>query len=131
MEWLHTGDIGTLDEAGVLRLVSRRSELINRGGEKIAPRLVEEALLQHPAIMDAAVVGIPDPVYGEEIKAFVVVAAGSALRERDLRALASAQLPLHARPRAWEIVAAIPRNAAGKIARRDLIASAATSPEFP
>lgn len=119
--WLHTGDVGVLDAAGVLRLVGRRTELINRGGEKIAPRLVEEALLDHPAVLDAAVVGIPDAIYGEEVKAFVVLREGSDLGERDLRRIASARLPLHARPRAWEIVPAIPRNAAGKIVRRDLV----------
>jgi long-chain acyl-CoA synthetase len=124
--WLHTGDLGVLDRDGVLRLVGRRTELINRGGEKIAPRVVEEALLEHPAVLDAAVVGIPDPVYGEEIKAFVVLREGSGLRERDLRGIASARLPLHARPRAWQVVEAIPRNAAGKIARREL---AGTGPE--
>jgi acyl-CoA synthetase (AMP-forming)/AMP-acid ligase II len=118
--WLHTGDVGVLDGDGVLRLVGRRTDLINRGGEKIAPRLVEEALLEHPAVLDAAVIGIPDPVYGEEIKAFVVLREGSELRERDLRGIASARLPLHARPRAWQIVSAIPRNAAGKVVRRDL-----------
>jgi acyl-CoA synthetase (AMP-forming)/AMP-acid ligase II len=119
--WLHTGDVGVLDAVGLLRLIGRRTELINRGGEKIAPRLVEDALLEHPAVLDAAVVGIPDDVYGEEIKAFVVLREGSDLRERDLRGIASARLPLHARPRAWEIVPAIPRNAAGKIVRRDLL----------
>ena len=129
--WLHTGDVGVLDEAGALRLVGRRTELINRGGEKIAPRLVEEALLEHPAVVDAAVVGIPDATYGEEIKAFVMLREGSGLRERDLRGIASATLPLHARPRAWEIVPVIPRNAAGKVVRRDLVAPAAVARESP
>ncbi|HLH24532.1 MAG TPA: AMP-binding protein [Chloroflexota bacterium] len=129
--WLHTGDVGVLDEAGVLRLVGRRTEIINRGGEKIPPRLVEEALLEHPAVVDAAAVGIPDAIYGEEIKAFVVLREGSDLRERELRAIASARLPLHARPRVWEIVAAIPRNAAGKIVRRALAGAGAASSELP
>jgi acyl-CoA synthetase (AMP-forming)/AMP-acid ligase II len=129
--WLHTGDLGVLDHDGVLRLVGRRTELINRGGEKIAPRIVEEALLEHPAVVDAAAVGVPDPIYGEEIKAFVVVREGSSLRERDLRAIASARLPLHARPRVWEIVPAIPRNAAGKIVRRELVGSSSALLETP
>ena len=115
----------------MLRLVGRRTEIINRGGEKIPPRLVEEALLEHPAVVDAAAVGIPDAIYGEEIKAFVVLREGSDLRERELRAIASARLPLHARPRVWEIVAAIPRNAAGKIVRRALAGAGAASSELP
>lgn len=129
--WLHTGDVGVLDEAGRLRLVGRRTELINRGGEKIAPRFVEEALLEHPEIVDAAVVGIPDPIYGEEIKAFVVLRDGEALSERELRRIASACLPLHARPRAWEVVPGIPRNSAGKVMRRDLAPAVAPTGDAP
>jgi acyl-CoA synthetase (AMP-forming)/AMP-acid ligase II len=129
--WLHSGDLGVLDDDGRLRLVGRRTEIINRGGEKIAPRVVEDALLEHPDVRDVAAVGVPDPIYGEEIKAFVVLRDGSALRERDLRAVAAARLPLHARPRHWEIVAAIPRNAAGKVLRRELAGASAGPREAP
>jgi acyl-CoA synthetase (AMP-forming)/AMP-acid ligase II len=120
--WLWTGDVGILDDAGVLRLVGRNKEFINRGGEKIAPRAVEEALMEHPAIADAAVVGVPDDTYGEEIKAFVVLAEGVEPPSlRDLRHFANSRLPVHARPRDFAIVPAIPRNPSGKLRRADLM----------
>src|SRR5207247_2968699 len=70
--WFHTGDQGWLDEHGYLTLVGRLKELINRGGEKISPREIDEVLLAHPAIAEAVCFGIPDRVYGEEVAAAVV-----------------------------------------------------------
>jgi long-chain acyl-CoA synthetase len=118
--WLATGDLGELDETGALRLVGRRAEMINRGGEKIAPRVVEEALLRHPDVSEVAVVGVPDPVYGQEIKAFVVARQGAQLSDRTVRGFARSVLPLHMRPRSVEMIAELPRTPAGKIARRVL-----------
>ncbi|MBO0689839.1 MAG: AMP-binding protein, partial [Candidatus Dormibacteraeota bacterium] len=118
--WLHTGDLGALSEEGALRIAGRSKELINRGGEKIAPRLVEDVLLAHPAVLDAAVVGVPDPVYGEEIKALVVPAGERGSVPADVQRYAAAQLAVHARPRLWEAVDQIPRNAAGKVWRAHL-----------
>lgn len=118
--WLATGDIGIRDETGALRLVGRRIEMINRGGEKVAPRAVEEALLGHPAVIDAAVVGVPDDVYGQEIAALVVPRPGMALTPAEVSAFARRVLPVHMRPRRIVIVAELPRTATGKIARRAL-----------
>ncbi|MDR0358750.1 MAG: AMP-binding protein, partial [bacterium] len=118
--WLHTGDLGARSEEGALRIAGRSKELINRGGEKIAPRLVEDVLLAHPAVLDVAVVGVPDPVYGEEIKALVVPAGERGRVPADVQRYAAAQLAVHERPRLWEAVDQIPRNAAGKIRRAHL-----------
>jgi long-chain acyl-CoA synthetase len=74
--WLHTGDIGYLDEEGWLFIVDRKKDMIIRGGENIYPAELEEVLYRHPAVAEAAVVGLPDPVYGERVVAFVVKKKG-------------------------------------------------------
>jgi acyl-CoA synthetase (AMP-forming)/AMP-acid ligase II len=118
--WLRTGDLGELSPDGALRIAGRSKELINRGGEKVAPRLVEDVLLAHPAVLDAAVVGVPDPIYGEQVKALVVPAGNRRRVPPDLERYAAAHLNVHARPRLWEAVDEIPRNAAGKVWRAHL-----------
>jgi acyl-CoA synthetase (AMP-forming)/AMP-acid ligase II len=122
--WLATGDVGELDETGALRLVGRRSDLINRGGEKVAPRAVEEALLGHGRVADCAVVGVPHPVYGQEVAAFVVPRDGCTISEREVRAFARAVLPRHMRPRTVVVVDDLPRSPSGKLARRELAEAA-------
>ena len=77
--WLRTGDLGTLDEDGDLRIVDRLKELIIRGGYNVYPREVEEVLYQHPDIVEAAVIGVPDPTYGEEVAAAIVLRDGATL----------------------------------------------------
>src|SRR5690606_37871049 len=79
--WLRTGDIATRDCEGYYYLLDRKKNMINRGGYKVYPREVEEVLGRHPAIAQAAVIGVPDPVYGEEVKAVIVRAPGAALLE--------------------------------------------------
>ena len=74
--WLHTGDLGYMDEDGFVFVTGRLKELIIKGGENIAPREIDEALYRHPAVLDAAAVGIPDEHYGEEIMACVTLQAG-------------------------------------------------------
>ncbi|MGH7904554.1 MAG: AMP-binding protein [Candidatus Dormibacteraceae bacterium] len=118
--WLHTGDLGLLDPDGSLRLVGRINELINRGGEKIAPRIIEEAALEHAKVVDAAAVGVPDEVYGEEVKLCVVLAPGARIESGELRRFVNERLSIHARPRSVEVVGAIPRNPSGKVMRSRL-----------
>jgi acyl-CoA synthetase (AMP-forming)/AMP-acid ligase II len=124
--WFRTGDQGTLDEIGYLRLVGRIKELINRGGEKISPREIDEVLLQHPAVAEAVAFGIPHPTWGEEVAAAVVLK----------QPVAEAELARHCRehladfkvPRRFYVVDAIPRTATGKIQRRNVAAALTATP---
>jgi O-succinylbenzoic acid--CoA ligase len=116
--WLHTGDLGRLDGDGRLHVEGRLKELIVTGGENVAPLEVEQALLAHPAVADAAVVGRPDPEWGEAIAAFVVLREPA--REEELRAWCRARLAPYKVPKRIEIAEALPRSAAGKLLRTRL-----------
>jgi len=116
--WLHTGDHGRLDQRGHLHVDGRIKELIVTGGENVAPALVEAALLEHPAVRDAGVVGVADPEWGEAVVALVVLDRDA--RAGDLRDWCRARLAGHEVPKRVEMVARLPRNAAGKLVRRDL-----------
>ena len=119
--WLHTGDLGRIDNDGYLYLVGRRGDMIIRGGENVYPQEVENRLLEHPRIAEVAVIGVPDRLLGETIKAFVVPAdpADPPGRE-ELRAFARAALAGFKVPTQWEFVPSLPRNATGKLLRRQL-----------
>jgi hypothetical protein len=119
--WFRTGDIGAIDDDGYLALTGRIKDLINRGGEKISPAKVEAVLLEHPAVAEAAVFGVPDPKYGEEISAAVVL-RGAATAEQ-LQKYCRTRLADFKVPTEIHLVSAIPRNAMGKVQRRDLTAS--------
>jgi acyl-CoA synthetase (AMP-forming)/AMP-acid ligase II len=119
--WFRTGDQGYLDSEGYLTLVGRIKELINRGGEKISPREIDEALLTHPAVAEAVCFGIADRVYGEEVAAAVVL-KGSAT-EAELTAHCRSSMADFKCPKTIYIVDAIPRTATGKIQRRNVAAA--------
>lgn len=123
--WFRTGDQGILDSAGYLTLVGRLKELINRGGEKISPREVDEALLTHPAVAEAVCFGLPDAKYGEEVAAAVVL-QGSATEEAII-AHCRERLAAFKAPKKIYIVTQIPRTATGKIQRRVVAAAFSTS----
>jgi acyl-CoA synthetase (AMP-forming)/AMP-acid ligase II len=114
--WFRTGDEGVLDPDGYLALVGRLKEMINRGGEKIAPREIDEVLLQHPAVAEAVAFGLPHSGWGEEVVAAVVLKGEAS--ERELIAFARERLADHKVPRKLFLVAQIPRTATGKIQRR-------------
>ncbi len=116
--WFHTGDVGRMDPAGYLFLVDRVTDLIKRSGYSVAPAEVEGALLQHPAVGEAAVVGIPDSVRGEEIKAFVVLKPGHAVDEAELIDHCKQRLAAYKYPRSVEFRDALPKNPVGKVLRR-------------
>ena len=118
--WFRTGDIGAIDNDGYLALIGRIKELINRGGEKISPEEVEAVLLQHPAVGEAAVFGVPDPKYGEEVSAAVVLRGAATAQE--LQAYCRTRLADFKVPKLIHLVSAIPKNAMGKVQRRDLTA---------
>jgi acyl-CoA synthetase (AMP-forming)/AMP-acid ligase II len=114
--WFRTGDQGVLDVGGYLFLVGRLKEMINRGGEKIAPREIDDVLLQHPAVAEAVAFGVPNTGWGEEVAAAVVLKADAS--EKELIAFARERLADHKVPRKLYVVDKIPRTATGKIQRR-------------
>jgi len=116
--WFRTGDIGEFDADGYLRIVGRSRELIITGGYNVYPREVEDALLTHPAVADAAAVGMPDDEWGEVVTAFVV--PGAPVTETELLDHCRARLAAYKRPRIVHLVDALPRNALGKV-RRDAL----------
>jgi long-chain acyl-CoA synthetase len=118
--WLHTGDVGRLDELGFLTLVDRSKDLIISGGSNIYPREVEEALLQHPAVKEVAVLGEPDRDWGENVVAVVVVQAGAPADAQALDAFCLQQIARFKRPKRYVFVEELPKNATGKVLKREL-----------
>ena len=119
--WLATGDLGYRDDDGFYFIVGRRKELIIKGGENIAPREIDEALLRHPAVLEAAAVGIPDPNYGQDILACVVLKPGARCDEAELRAHCLAELGRYKSPRLLRLVTALPKGPSGKVQRLKLL----------
>jgi long-chain acyl-CoA synthetase len=116
--WLRTGDIGELDDAGNLRIVDRAKDLIIRGGYNVYPSEVEAALYEHPDIVEAAVVGIPHPHYGEEVAAVVVVRPGSPQDGPAITAWSRERLSAYKIPRIVHFVDELPKGSTGKIIKR-------------
>ena len=123
--WFRTGDQGHLDSEGYLTLSGRLKELINRGGEKISPREIDEVLATHPAVAEAVCFGIPDRVYGEDVAAAVVLKSDA--NEKELIAHCRSSLSDFKCPKKIYIMDAIPRTATGKIQRRNVAAAVAKS----
>ncbi|MGD9734589.1 MAG: AMP-binding protein [Solirubrobacterales bacterium] len=121
--WLHTGDIGIADEEGYCTIVDRLKELIKYKGYQVPPAELEALLLTHPAVADAAVVGVPDEEAGELPKAFVVVAPGAELDHEELIEWVGARVAPQKRIRLVEEIEAVPKSASGKILRRELTAT--------
>ena len=119
--WLATGDLGYRDRDGYYFVVGRKKELIIKGGENIAPREIDEALLRHPAVLEAAAVGIPDADYGQDILACVVLKPGTRCDEAELRAHCLAQLGRYKSPRVLRLVATLPKGPSGKVQRLKLL----------
>ncbi|HVQ46297.1 MAG TPA: AMP-binding protein [Gemmatimonadales bacterium] len=115
--WFRTGDLGSLDGDGYLRLTGRIKEVINRGGEKISPREVDEVLMDHPAVAQVLTFAIPDGRLGEEIGAVVVLHPGAATTERELRDFAAGKLADFKVPRTVVFLDEIPKGATGKLQR--------------
>jgi long-chain acyl-CoA synthetase len=119
--WLATGDLGHCDADGFYFITGRLKELIIKGGENIAPREIDEALLKHPAVLEAAAVGIPDRLYGQEILACVVLKPGSVCPEEELRAHCQRELGRYKTPKEFRFIAELPKGPSGKVQRLKLV----------
>lgn len=119
--WFHTGDLARVDEDGYYFIVDRAKDMIIRGGYNVYPREVEEVLYQHPAVAEAAVVGIPDPRLGEEIAAMVVLKSQGQVTAEEIRDYVKAQVAAYKYPRVVKLTDALPKGATGKILKRDIV----------
>ncbi|MEK6260829.1 MAG: AMP-binding protein [Planctomycetota bacterium] len=118
--WFHTGDLGRRDEAGYYWFVGRSKEIIVRGGSNISPLEVEAAIAQHPAVHEAAVVGVPHPTYGETVAAFVVLKSGTTASEQELRQFAAQKIADYKIPEQVTFLTEFPRGLTGKVQRKAL-----------
>jgi fatty-acyl-CoA synthase len=119
--WMHTGDLAVMDEDGYLAITGRIKDMVIRGGENIYPREIEEFLYTHPDVLDAQVIGVPDPLYGEELMAWVRLRPGAgALTAEDLRTFCSGQLAHYKIPRYVHIVDEFPMTVTGKVRKVEM-----------
>jgi long-chain acyl-CoA synthetase len=118
--WLHTGDIATMDEDGYFYIVDRKKDLILTAGFNVYPREVEEVLYQHPKVLEAAVIGLPDAVRGEKVSAYVVLKPGETATAAEIRAFCRERLAHYKEPRAVTFRDKLPKSMAGKVLRRIL-----------
>ncbi len=123
--WMHTGDIATMDADGYVNITGRIKDMLIRGGENIYPREIEEFLHTHPDVLDAQVIGVPDPRYGEEVMAWVKLRPGAAeLTAQDVRAFAAGKLAHTKIPRYVRVVEAFPMTVSGKVRKVEMRRSA-------
>jgi acyl-CoA synthetase (AMP-forming)/AMP-acid ligase II len=118
--WFHSGDMGTYDEDGYIYLVDRKNDMIIRAGENIYPVEVERVLFQHPAVLDVAVIGVPDDEWGEQVKAVVVRKPDAAVEEQELIEYCREHLASYKKPTSVDFVDELPRNASGKVLKREI-----------
>jgi long-chain acyl-CoA synthetase len=126
--WFRTGDLGTVDDDGYFFIVDRKKDLVIRGGFNIYPREIEEVLYEHPAVAEAAVVGIPHPELGEEVAAVVALKPGAAATEDELRGFVKRQVAPYKYPRVVRIVDALPKGPTGKILKREIRLTTTATP---
>ncbi|MDY0073800.1 MAG: AMP-binding protein [Thauera sp.] len=118
--WLHTGDLGHFDEDGFLYLTDRSKDLIISGGTNIYPREVEEAILRHPAVFEVAVIGEPEPEWGEQVVAYIVLQADQQVSEAELDSWCRQQIASFKRPKRYVFATELPKNSYGKILKTEL-----------
>lgn len=126
--WLHTGDVGVIDERGLLQLKDRSKDVIISGGTNIYPREVEEVLLTHEAVREVSVIGVPDREWGESIAAFVICQDGASVSESDLEDLCLHAIARFKRPRYYFFVTELPKNGTGKVLKTHLRKLAESTP---
>jgi long-chain acyl-CoA synthetase len=119
--WFRTGDVGRVDEGGYFEIIDRKKDLIIRGGYNVYPREIEEVLYEHPAVAEAAVIGLPHEVLGEEVGAAVVVKPGADVTAGQLRDYVKAQVAAYKYPRAVWLTSELPKGPTGKIVKREIV----------
>ncbi|HUW65550.1 MAG TPA: AMP-binding protein, partial [Spirochaetia bacterium] len=115
--WLHTGDMATVDDDGYIYIVDRKADLIISGGENIYPREIEEVLYTHPAVLEAAVIGVPDDKWGEAVKAYISINQGASATETEIIEFCKQNLASYKKPQSVEFLSELPKNASGKIVK--------------
>jgi O-succinylbenzoic acid--CoA ligase len=118
--WLHTGDVGTLDSTGRLRMLDRRADLIVSGGENVSPAEVEAVLREHRDVAEVGVAGLPDPDLGSRVAAWIIPKAGVRCQAEDLGSFCRGRLAGFKVPKEFHLTAWLPRNSSGKLLRRRL-----------
>ena len=118
--WLNTGDVGRVDDDGYFYIVDRTKDLIIRGGYNVYPREIEEVLYEHPAVAEAAVIGIPHDTLGEEVCAAVALKKGATVHADELRGYVKAQVAAYKYPRRVWLVDELPKGPTGKVQKRDI-----------
>ena len=118
--WLHTGDVGRIDEDGYVFLMDRSKDMIISGGENIYPREVEEVIARHPAVREVVVIGIPDPQWGEAIKAVVSLREDCSVTADQLIAFCKDHIASYKKPKSVDFVDELPKNSYGKLLKREL-----------
>jgi long-chain acyl-CoA synthetase len=118
--WLYTGDIGLFDEDGYLTIVDRKKDMIIAGGYNIFPREVDEILFEHPKVLEACTIGVPDRYRGETVKSFVVAKPGESLTEEEIVKYCQDRLAAYKVPKKIEFLESLPKSAIGKILRREI-----------
>jgi fatty-acyl-CoA synthase len=112
--WMHSGDLATIDADGYCNIVGRVKDMLIRGGENVYPREVEEYLFRHPKVQEAQVFGVPDPKFGEEVCAWIVLKPGASATEQDIRDFCRGQIAHYKIPRYVRFVPELPRTVTGK-----------------
>jgi long-chain acyl-CoA synthetase len=119
--WFHTGDLARVDSDGYFYIVDRKKDMIIRGGYNVYPREIEEVLYEHPAVAEAAVIGVPHESLGEEVAAAVALKPGATATADELRTYVKGQVAAYKYPRHVWITDALPKGATGKIQKRDIV----------
>jgi long-chain acyl-CoA synthetase len=118
--WLHTGDLGSMDRHGYVYIQDRSKDLIISGGENVYPREVEEALMQHASISEVCVIGVPDDLWGESVKALVVLKPCASATAEEIIAFAAERIAGYKKPKSVDFLPELPKNAYGKVLKREL-----------
>ena len=118
--WLHTGDIGVMDENGYIYILDRAKDMIISGGENIYSREIEDVILKHPSVFEVAVIGVPDPKWGESIKALVVLKNRHRISEEEIISFCKQYMASYKKPKSVEFLDELPKSSYGKILKREL-----------
>jgi acyl-CoA synthetase (AMP-forming)/AMP-acid ligase II len=121
--WLHTGDVGHLDAEGYLHITDRKKDMIISGGFNVFPSEVEQVIWSHPAVLDCAVIGVPDEKWGEAVKAVIELKPGAAVDPEEIIALCKDRLGSVKAPKSVDFVSTLPRSPVGKVLKKEIRAS--------